>query len=90
MSDAERCVYVAAYAMGLGGGVTLERYRARRGGLHTMRLIHHESGVLVEREYDDREIVYAVKKDLIGQLQARLREKGVHWVPGREQGRDEA
>jgi hypothetical protein len=78
--------YVAAFALGLGGGVTLERYRAPRGGLHRMRLVHHESGVAVEREYDDREPVFAVQNDLIGRLQAKLSEKGLNWLPAQERG----
>jgi hypothetical protein len=80
MSDAQHSAYVAAFALGLGGGVTLERYRAPRGGQHRMRLVHHESGVIVEREYDDRERVGAVGKDLIRQLQAKLSEKGLSWL----------
>jgi hypothetical protein len=84
MSDALGSAYVAAFALGLGGGVTLERYRAPRGGLHRMRLVHHESGVSVEREYHDRGPVLAIQNDLIGQLQAKLSEKGLTWLPVRE------
>ena len=86
VSDAQRSEYVADFALGLGGGVTLERYRAPRGGLHRMRLVHHESGVSVEREYGDQEKVFAVQNDLISQLQARLSEKGVNWHPTHELG----
>jgi hypothetical protein len=90
VSDAQRSAYVAAFGLGLEGGVTLERYRAPRGGLHRMRLVHHESGMSVEREYDDREKVFAVQNDLIGQLQAKLSEQGVSWPPAQEQGEDKA
>jgi hypothetical protein len=55
-----------------------------------MRLVHHESGVFVERQYDDREKVFAVKRDLIGQLQASLSAKGLSWLPGQPQGEDNA
>jgi hypothetical protein len=85
MSDAKRAAYVAAFALGLGSGVTLERYRAPRGGLHKMRLVHHESGVSVEREYDGSEPVLAVQNELIGQLQAKLSDKGMSWIPARDQ-----
>jgi hypothetical protein len=77
MSDAQLATYVAAFALGLGNGVTLERYRAPRGGLHKMRLVHHESGMFVEREYSDSEPVLAVQNDLVGRLQAKLSEKGL-------------
>jgi hypothetical protein len=90
MSDAQRSEYVAALALGLGGGVTLERYRAPRGGMHRMRLVHHESGVSVEREYNGREKVSAVQNDLIGQLQAKLSEKGLIWLPAHEPSEDQA
>jgi hypothetical protein len=85
MSDAQRTAYVAAFALGLGGGVTLERYRGSRGGLHKMRLVDHESGVSVEREYNGSEPVLAVQNDLIGRLQAKLSEKGLNWVPAADQ-----
>ena len=81
MNDADRKPYVAAFALGLGGGVTLERYRAPRGGLHKMRLVHHDSKMSVEREYDDNEAVLSVRDDLIVKLQAKLSEKGLSWVP---------
>jgi hypothetical protein len=55
----------------------LERYRAPRGGLHKMRLVHHESGMFVEREYNDSEPVLAVQHDLVGRLQAELSKKGL-------------
>jgi len=61
--------------------VTLERYRAPRGGLHKMRLVHHDSKMSVEREYDDNEAVLSVRDDLIVKLQAKLSEKGLSWVP---------
>jgi hypothetical protein len=77
MSDAQQATYVAAFALGLGNGVTLERYRAPRGGLHKMRLVHHESGMFVEREYNDSEPVLAVQHDLVGRLQAELSKKGL-------------
>jgi hypothetical protein len=85
VSDAQRAVYVAAFALGLGGGVTLERYRAPRGGLHKVRLVHHESGVFVEREYGDTESTLAVRNDLTERLQAKLSEKGLRWLPPQEQ-----
>jgi hypothetical protein len=90
MRDAQSSEYVAAFSLGLGGGVTLERYRARPGGLHRMRLVHHESGVSVEREYDGGEKVFVVQNDLIGQLSAKLSEKGLNWPPAQEQGEDKA
>jgi hypothetical protein len=73
--------YVAAFRLGLGDGVVLERYRAPRGGLHKLRLVHHESGMSVERDYDDSEPVLGVQNDLIGRLQAKLSEKGISWLP---------
>jgi hypothetical protein len=76
--------YVAAFRLALGDGVTLERYRAPRGGLHKMRLVHHESGVVVEREFDGSESVLRVQNDLIGLLQAKLSEKGMSWLPARD------
>jgi hypothetical protein len=84
MSDAQRAEYVAAFTLGLGDDVTLERHRAPRGGLHKMRLVHHESGVVVEREYNGSEPVLAVQDELIGQLQAKLSEKGLRWLPARD------
>jgi hypothetical protein len=75
--------YVAAFRLGLGDGVMLERYRAPRGGLHKLRLVHHQSGVVVEREFDDSESVLAVQNDLIRVLQAKLSEKGMNWLPAR-------
>jgi hypothetical protein len=81
MSHAQSPEYVAALSLGLGGGVTLQRYRAARGGLHHMRLVHHESGLSVERSYDDTEPVLTVQSHLIGRLQAKLSEKGMCWVP---------
>jgi hypothetical protein len=86
MSDAQQPRYIAAFSLGLSGGVTLERYRARRGGLHLMRLLHHESGISVERTYDDTEKVFRVQNDLIKQLQAKLSEDGLNWLPAREPG----
>ncbi len=53
----------------------MERYRAPRGGLHKLRLVHHESGVFVEREFDGNEPVLAVQKHLIGLLQTKLSER---------------
>ena len=85
MSDVQRAGYLAAFALSLGDGVTLERYRAPRGGLHKMRLVHGASGVFVEREYNGSEPVLAVQNDLIGRLQAKLSEKGLSWVPARDQ-----
>jgi hypothetical protein len=55
-----------------------------------MRLVHHASGVPCERDYDDREKLRTVMEDPIGQLQARLCEKGLRWLPGQEQRQDKA
>jgi hypothetical protein len=84
MSEADHEPYVAALALGLGGGVTLERYRAPRGGLHKMRLVHHDSKVSVERDYDDTESSLTVRDDLIQKLQAKLSEEGLSWAPARD------
>jgi len=46
-----------------------------------MRLVHHDSKMSVEREYDDNEAVLSVRDDLIVKLQAKLSEKGLSWVP---------
>jgi hypothetical protein len=81
MNDANQKPYVAVFALDLGGGVTVERYRASRGGLHKMRLVHHDSRTAVEREYDDNEAVLSVREDLIVKLQARLSEIGLSWGP---------
>jgi hypothetical protein len=81
MINADRTCYVAAFALGLGNGVSLERYRAPRGGLHKMRLVHNDSKMSVEREYDDKEAVLSVRDDLIVKLQAKLSEKGLAWDP---------
>jgi hypothetical protein len=83
MSDAQRTKYIAAFRLRLEDGVSLERYRAPPGGVHKMRLIHHGSGVFVEREYGDRQQVLAVQDDLIERLQAKLSEKGINWLPAR-------
>ena len=84
MNDAKRRVYVAAFALGLEGGITLERYCTSRGGLHKMRIVHQESGVVVERDYDESESVFAVQSDLIGQVQMKLSEKGLNWLPAHD------
>jgi len=76
--------YISAFRVGLGDGVTLERYRAPRGGLHKLRLIHRESGLLVEREFDGSEPVLAVQNDLIRRFQAKLLDKGMSWLPARD------
>jgi hypothetical protein len=68
MSEALRIEYIAAFAIDLEGGVTMQRWRARRGGRHKMRLVHQESGVSVEQEYNDSQPVIAVMNDLIGRL----------------------
>ena len=79
MTHSQRSGYVAAFALGLGGGVTLERYRAHRGGIHRMCLVHHESGVSVERYYDDLEPVLPVLNELLGELRTILAGKGLSW-----------
>lgn len=43
MNEADDRSYIAAFELGLGGGVTLERFRAPRVGLHKMRIVHHDS-----------------------------------------------
>jgi hypothetical protein len=86
MSDVQQPRYIASFALGLSGGVTLERSRAPRGGLHLLRLHHHESGISVERTYDDTEKIFRVQNDLIEQLQAKLSEEGWSWRPAREPG----
>jgi hypothetical protein len=88
MSDTPRAGYVAAFGLGLGDGVTLERYRAPRGGLHKMRLVHHESGVCVERDYDGGMPVLEVQNELIGRFQAKLSENGLSWFPARDRNTD--
>ena len=84
MGDAQCSGYVAAFALGLGDEVTLERYRAPRGGLHWMRLVHHDSGVSVEREYDDTEPAFVVQDELVRQLRAKLSQRDLSWIPARE------
>jgi hypothetical protein len=79
MTDTNRQTYVAAFALGLCGGVTLERYRAPRGGVHKMRLVHHASAIAVERAYDDSVSVHAVLDDLTVQLKAKLADNGLSW-----------
>jgi hypothetical protein len=76
--------YVAAFSVGIGGGVTLERYRAPLGGQdgqHKMRLVHHGSQIAVEREYSDHESVFSVRNELVHILQDKLAEKGIQWNP---------
>ena len=80
MHDADRKEYIAAVTVGLCDGMTLERYRAPRGGLHKMRLVHNESKLSVEREYGDNEAVLSMGDDLIVKLQAKLSEKGLAWA----------
>jgi hypothetical protein len=83
MSGAIPKQFVAAFSLSLEGGVTLERFRAPRGGIHKMRLIHHDSKVSVEQEYDDKEIVDSVYNDLVVRLRGKLLEIGLVWVSNR-------
>jgi hypothetical protein len=82
--------YVAAFRLVLEDGVTLERYRSSRGGLHKMRLFHHKTGLFVEREFDGSEPVLAVQNDLIGRLRATLSEIGIRWLPARDRDKGTA
>jgi hypothetical protein len=81
MSDTDGKPYVAVFGLALGGGVTLERYRAPRGCLHMMRLVHQQSKISVEVEYNDSEGVLSLREELIRKLKARLTEKGLIWDP---------
>jgi hypothetical protein len=79
MDNPEYNPYVSALALGLGDGLTIERLRACSGGLHKMRLLHHDSNITVERDYADHEEVVAVRDELVVKLQAKLAERGLTW-----------